>query len=68
MYPIYSSDDKSEWYQRWENNGWRLVSDRVSISSNKPPEGLLFLFLLDRGLVSKNVGEGRGGGLFRKFS
>lgn len=20
------------WYQRWENNGWRLVSDRVSIS------------------------------------
>ena len=21
--------DKSSWYKRWENNGWRLVSDRV---------------------------------------
>lgn len=21
--------DKSSWYQRWENNGWRLVSDRL---------------------------------------
>ena len=23
-------DDKEGWYQRIENNGWRLVSDRVS--------------------------------------
>lgn len=23
------SDEKDGWYERWENNGWRLVSNRV---------------------------------------
>ena len=35
-------DDSAGWYQRWENNGWRLVSDRVSASS-KPRLPLLCL-------------------------
>ena len=26
--------DREQWYKRWENNGWRLVSDRVG----PPPE------------------------------
>ena len=24
-----SNDGENDWYQRWENNGWRLVSDKV---------------------------------------
>lgn len=41
--------DKSSWYQRWENNGWRLVSDRVrhvlALSFCKAYEVLLFKLL-----------------------
>lgn len=27
----------SGWYQRWENNGWRLVSDRVMKRVDQDP-------------------------------
>lgn len=30
-------DDRSGWYQRWENNGWRLVSDRVMRRVDQDP-------------------------------
>lgn len=30
-------DDMSGWYQRWENNGWRLVSDRVMKRVDQDP-------------------------------
>jgi len=30
-------DDKLGWYQRWENNGWRLVSDRVMKRVDQDP-------------------------------
>ncbi|KAL9969240.1 hypothetical protein ACROYT_G021434 [Oculina patagonica] len=30
-------DDRSGWYQRWENNGWRLVSDRVMKRIDQDP-------------------------------
>ena len=29
---IFCIETKEGWYQRFENNGWRLVSDRVMIS------------------------------------
>ena len=31
--------EPSDWYARYENNGWRLVSDRVSLSCMKKFEG-----------------------------
>lgn len=30
-------DERSGWYQRWENNGWRLVSDRVMRRVDQDP-------------------------------
>lgn len=34
---IAEEDDTSNWYQRWENNGWRLVSDRVMRHVDQDP-------------------------------
>lgn len=27
--PLSHEDEKDGWYERWENNGWRLVSNRI---------------------------------------
>lgn len=45
-------DDKSGWYQRWENNGWRLVSDRVMKRVDQDP--VVYESTLKKELFSHN--------------
>ena len=46
------TDDKLGWYQRWENNGWRLVSDRVMKRVDQDP--VVYESTLKKELFSHN--------------
>lgn len=36
--PVHpSGQDRENWYKRWENNGWRIVSDRLFLSALQDP-------------------------------
>lgn len=45
-------DNKIGWYQRWENNGWRLVSDRVMKRVDQDP--VVYESTLKKELFSHN--------------
>ncbi|KAJ7363686.1 hypothetical protein OS493_009849 [Desmophyllum pertusum] len=45
-------DDRSGWYERWENNGWRLVSDRVMKRVDQDP--VVYESTLKKELFSHN--------------